>query len=133
MREPGRASRDHDDSRGNLLAAGAFRVRKKRSVATNDASMSFDDPLDTMVFTTRRVAELKYPVLVVSHDAEDGAWQFLCGTTNDPKDGVTVSLASMLERHPELEELSDLARGWIAWRETEKSTWVREPYPLGNA
>src|SRR5205823_5950392 len=113
-----------------LRLRGRYRAQL---VATNDASMSFDDPLDTMVFTTRRVAELKYPVLVVSHDAEDGAWQFLCGTTNDPKDGVTVSLASMLERHPELEELSDLARGWIAWRETERSTWVRAPHPPGDA
>ena len=95
--------------------------------------MPFDEPPGRTVFTTRRVTELGYPVLVVSHDADDGAWQFLCGTTNDPKDGVTESLASMLARHPELEELSDLPRGWIAWREDKMSAWVREPHPVASA
>jgi hypothetical protein len=94
--------------------------------------VAFDELLSTTVFTTRRVTELSYPVLVVSHDAEDGAWQFLCGTTNDPKDGVTESLASMVGRHPELEELADLPRGWIAWREDETHEWVREPHPVGS-
>jgi hypothetical protein len=93
--------------------------------------MAFDLSPDTMVFATRRVTELGYPVLVVSHDADDGAWQFLCGTTNDPKDGVTESLASMLERDPVLDELADLPRGWIAWREDKESDWVREPHPAG--
>ncbi|TMK65748.1 MAG: hypothetical protein E6G60_04425 [Actinobacteria bacterium] len=91
--------------------------------------MSFNDPEHTMAFTTRRVTEQNYPVLVVSHDAEDGAWQFLCGTTNDPKEGVTEALGSMLERHPEIEELADLPLGWIAWREDETSAWIREPRP----
>jgi hypothetical protein len=94
--------------------------------------VAFEDQGQT-VFTTRRVTELGYPVLVVSHDAEDGAWQFLCGTTNDPKDGVTESLVTMLDRHPELDELSDLPRGWIAWREDASSEWVREPHPIANS
>jgi hypothetical protein len=72
---------------------------------------------------------MNYPVLVVSHDADDGAWQFLCGTTNDPKDGVSEHLGRMLERHPDLVELGDLPLGWIAWREDESSGWVREPRP----
>jgi len=92
--------------------------------------MSFNDLEDTTVFTTRPVTEMSYPVLVVSHDADDGAWQFLCGTTNDPKDGVSERLGRMLERHPELEALADLPLGWIAWREDETSGWVREPRPV---
>jgi len=91
----------------------------------------FDDP-DQTVFTTRRVTELGYPVLVVSHDADDGAWQFLCGTTNDPRDGVTASLASILRDDRDLEALADLPRGWIAWREDDSSEWMREPHPGGN-
>ena len=91
--------------------------------------MSFEDPQNTKAFTTRRVTELNYPVLVVSHDADDGAWQFLCGTTNDPKDGVVEYLGRILERHPELVELADLPLGWIAWREDETSAWIREPRP----
>jgi hypothetical protein len=94
--------------------------------------MSFDRH-ETIVFTTRRVTELNYPVLVVSHDADDGAWQFLCGTTNDPKDGVRERLDRMLKRDPHLEVLADLPLGWIAWREDETSEWVREVHPSGAA
>ena len=91
--------------------------------------MAFEEPPDTMVFTTSRVTGQGYPVLVVAHDADDGAWQFLCGTTNDPRDGVTTSLGRILERHPEIQELADLPLGWIAWRESADSGWVREPRP----
>ena len=91
--------------------------------------MSFAEPLNTTVFTTSRVMGEGYPVLVAAHDADDGAWQFLCGTTNDPRDGVSESLGRMLERHPELEELADLPLGWIAWREDASSAWIREPRP----
>jgi hypothetical protein len=91
--------------------------------------MAFAEPPETMVFTTSRVTEQGYPVLVVAHDADDGAWQFLCGTTNDPRDGVTTSLGRIIERHPEIDALADLPLGWIAWRENDESGWVREPRP----
>jgi hypothetical protein len=92
--------------------------------------MGFAEPRETIVFTTSRVTEQGYPVLVVAHDADDGAWQFLCGTTNDPRDGMTTSLGRIIERHPEIDELADLPLGWIAWREEEAGPWVREPRPV---
>ena len=91
--------------------------------------MAFAERPETTVFTTSRVTEQGYPVLVVAHDEDDGAWQFLCGTTNDPRDGVTTSLRRILERDPGIEALADLQLGWIAWRESEESDWVREPRP----
>jgi len=95
--------------------------------------MAFVEPPETTVFTTSRVTEQGYPVLVIAHDADDGAWQFLCGTTNDPRDGVTTTLGRILARDPEIDELGDLALGWIAWREDETSAWVREPHPSSLA
>jgi len=47
----------------------------------------FPDSAETAVLTTRQVLEQGLPVLLVTHDRDDGAWQFLCGTTDDPKDG----------------------------------------------
>jgi hypothetical protein len=91
--------------------------------------MGFAEAPETMVFTTSRVTEQGYPVLVVAHDADDGAWQFLCGTTNDPRDGVSTSLGRIIERHPEMDALADLPLGWIAWRESDESEWIREPRP----
>ena len=52
--------------------------------------------------------------------------------TNDPRDGVTASLASILRGDRDLEALADLPRGWIAWREDDSSEWMREPHPGGN-
>src|SRR5262249_53297505 len=43
---------------------------------------SFRELKNFGVFTTRRVIEDHLPILLVAHDREDGAWQFLCGTTN---------------------------------------------------
>ena len=39
----------------------------------------FDDPPNVAVVTTRDVTEDKVPILFVSHDRDDGAWQFLTG------------------------------------------------------
>jgi hypothetical protein len=46
------------------------------------------------VFTTKPVLDGTHPILLVSHDENDD-WQFLCGTTADPKDGKLVSLGSI--------------------------------------
>ena len=37
----------------------------------------FDDPPHVVVFTTKSIAFRQRPVLLVTHDEEDGAWQFL--------------------------------------------------------
>jgi hypothetical protein len=48
----------------------------------------FADPPNTAAITTRPVLEQSAPILLVVHDADDGARQFLCGTTNDSADGA---------------------------------------------
>ena len=39
----------------------------------------FSDPPNVAVFTTGQVVRGERAVLYVSHDADDGAWQFLTG------------------------------------------------------
>lgn len=39
----------------------------------------FDDPPNRRCYTTVHVLENNDPILLVTHDADDGAWQFLCG------------------------------------------------------
>jgi hypothetical protein len=63
------------------------------------------------------VLETGAPVLHVSHDADDGSWQFLCGTTDDPADARVVGLGRMCDRDASLLELADLPEGGHAWRE----------------
>ena len=65
------------------------------------------------------------PVLLVTHDEEDGCWQFLCGTTENPDRGRAVGLNEALEICPEIAELADLPRGWNAWRDAPGVKWER--------
>jgi hypothetical protein len=84
----------------------------------------FEDPPNTASITTRQVLE-GAPVLRVTHDADDGGWQFLCGTTNDTADGRVVGLGRMCDRDGSLLEVADLPEGWHAWRERVGAPWRR--------
>lgn len=86
----------------------------------------FPDPPNTIAITTRRVLREGHPILLVTHD-EEGSWQVLCGTTNDPKDGLVVCLDCMYERDPSIGELADLPCGWRAWRAAADAPWQRGP------
>jgi hypothetical protein len=85
----------------------------------------FADPPNVATLTTRKVLE-GYPILLVTHDLDDGAWQFLCGTTNDDADGRVVGLGTIVDQDPSVIELADLPRGWRAWRRSPEDSWQRE-------
>ncbi len=76
--------------------------------------------------TTITVLEDDAPILLVSHDEEDGMWQILCGTTNEPEDGRLTCLGCLLELDPTLAEIADLPRGWEAYRDAVGEPWIRE-------
>jgi hypothetical protein len=84
----------------------------------------FADKPNTASITTRQVLE-GAPVLRVTHDADDGSWQFLCGTTDDTADARVVGLGQMYARDPTLGELADLPEGWQAWRASPELPWRR--------
>jgi hypothetical protein len=84
----------------------------------------FSEPPNLAVITTKRVLE-GAPIVLVAHDEDDGGWQFLCGTTNDPADGRVVSLAGIVSGDPSVEELADLPVGWQASRAKLGDPWVR--------
>ena len=87
----------------------------------------FDDPPNVAVFTTKSIVFGQQPVLLVTHDEDDGAWQFLPREgAGHEKDAAIVSLRSMIERDGKLAELADLPVGWRAWRESQNSPWLRK-------
>ena len=91
----------------------------------------FADPPNVAAITTRRVLDGSRAILLVTHDADDGAWQMLCGTTNDTADARVVSLRSLVARDPSLHALADLPLGWRAWRADAASPWERGPREQG--
>jgi hypothetical protein len=100
-------------------------LAEKQPVLTEDTSWPFHEGRNRAIFTTKPVLRDGHPILLVSHD-RDGDWQFLCGTTNRPKDGQVVSLECIFERDRTLAEVADLPEGWTAYRRTKGTAWKRE-------
>lgn len=87
---------------------------------------TFDEEPRLGVITTAPVLE-GAPILMVSHDADDGGWQFLCGTTTDPADGRIVHLEEIVAIDPTVTQIADLRLGWVAFRRVAGGEWIREP------
>jgi hypothetical protein len=87
----------------------------------------FKDPPNVAVFTSRDVIELGQWIYYVSHDLEDGAWQFhsLHGSPSNPSDARVVLLKNIFKLDPSLGKIADLPRGWIAWRKLQHAEWQR--------
>jgi len=89
--------------------------------------MVFESP-GGLVITTRQVMEQGWPILLVSHDADEPrGWQFVNGQgdTDDRASGIPVHIEHVIERDPSVVELADLPEGWRARRDSEGSPWVR--------
>src|SRR5687767_13164836 len=88
----------------------------------------FDEAKNAAVITTRQIVNGGQPILFVSHDVDDGSWQFLAGGTPSAADAMLVALHEIVELDPSVRELADLPCGWIAERESLEAPWKRSPY-----
>lgn len=96
----------------------------KQPLLDRNMDFKFLESENLATFTTRQVMNDKLPILYVYHDKE-GDWQFLCGTTNDSKDMMIVSLKSIIETDNSLNELHNLGTGEYAWRDSKNEKWSR--------
>ncbi|MGW8192386.1 hypothetical protein [Sphingomonas hankookensis] len=89
----------------------------------------FADPPDVAVFTTRAIVEDGAWIASISHDAEDGAWQFhdAGAGSADMAEARVVSLLSIVERDPSVRSILDLPPGGRASRDASGSPWTRDP------
>jgi hypothetical protein len=90
-----------------------------------DSNWPFKDPKNVAVFTTKRIIFEGYPILLVTHDEDDGAWQFLDGYQLENSDAAIVGLVEIAKLDPSILELADLSEGWRAWRTSANVEWVR--------
>jgi len=102
----------------SLLNNLGMPVSSRKETASNDPANSlynwkFPDPPHAGVILSKTVHNGTEPVTFVSHDAEDGGWQFLGDSMSDP--GAVVScFHHPIDRDPSLAELADLPLGWYA-------------------
>jgi hypothetical protein len=87
----------------------------------------FDDPENLDVFTLKRIAQDSSPILRVTHDEDDGGWQFLDGGEVLMDEAFLVSLRNITHLDPSLVELADLPIGWVAERDASGEPWRRKP------
>ncbi len=87
----------------------------------------FDDPPNVATITTRSIMHEGAWIAMVSHDEDDGAWQFLPAGGFTEADAMIVGLHHFLEMDPSVAELADLPLGWRAWRSAPGSPWQRAP------
>src|SRR4051812_30835929 len=90
-----------------------------------NAHWPFGDPEETEVITLERILQGRSSVLLVTHDEDDGAWQFLDGEHVFEDDGAVVCLGEMVQLDPGLGQLGDLPVGWYAWRPEPGQPWRR--------
>lgn len=87
---------------------------------------SFDEDPRLEVITTAPVMA-GAPIVMITHDADDGGWQFLCGTTNEPAQGRIIHLEEIVAMDPSVLEVANLPVGWVAFRSAIGGAWTREP------
>jgi hypothetical protein len=86
----------------------------------------FDEAVNTAVITSQRILSGSDWIYYVTHDADDGGWQF------HPSNGMTteveaavVGLKTLVDIDSSICLLADLPEGWHAWRKTKNAEWHR--------
>jgi hypothetical protein len=92
----------------------------------NLSDWPFADPKNLAVFSLRSIVFGRNPILHVTHDEDDGSWQFLGLEDARVEDMAIVALKEIIELDSSVAELHDLPLGWHAWRESRKDSWHRE-------
>ena len=84
---------------------------------------SFREPENTAVITCCHIIENGADILYVSHDAEDGMWQFLCGETHTQDQARIVSLNEIFTLDHTVSELANMPCGYISERKSKDAKW----------
>jgi hypothetical protein len=86
----------------------------------------FADPPNVAVFTSRRILDGADWIHYVTHDEDDGAWQFhpSAGPTTE-EEAAVVALKTIVDHDPSIAALADLPIGWHAWRTGREGAWQR--------
>ena len=91
----------------------------------------FSDPPNVAVFADRGIFRRDDWIAYVSHDDEDGSWQFHNSEPGPVEEGdlMLVGLQEVVQRDESIMELADLPEGWHAWRSSKSSPWQRAKSP----
>ena len=83
----------------------------------------FRESENTAGITCCHIIENGADILYVSHDAEDGMWQFLCGGAHMQEQARVVSLREIFTLDNTVSELANMPCGYIAERTNKNLKW----------
>lgn len=90
---------------------------------------NFSDPENTACMTCSHVLNQKLPILYVTHDEDDGMWQFLCGAEeHTPEHAKVIGLGEAVGLDQSLNELNEMPLGVGAERKSTNDKW--QPFKL---
>lgn len=91
----------------------------------SNSKKTFQDSPTTAVFTTKFVIEENKVITYVTHEIEDGAWQFFSDDEFENFEDVAkiVGLQQMVDTDNSLLEIADLPMGFIATRKSKNDKW----------
>ena len=86
-------------------------------------TFAFKDAPETACIVCQHVLDGKNPITFISHDKEDGMWQFLCSEDHILEDVRLVSLAEAFQIDESIGQAADLPRGFVMERTEAKGRW----------
>ena len=97
----------------------------------NKSNYKFKEPETTACFTCDHILNKQRPILYVSHDDEDGGWQFLCGHEEHSEENAKViSLKQATEIDESINYLYEMPLGYGAERTSVEDTWA--PFKMAD-
>lgn len=83
----------------------------------------FMDSPATATITCCHVLEGE-PIMYITHDEDDGMWQFLCGKPHSEADARVISLYDMWREDSSVAEVAGMPLGFVAERSAPGCAWV---------
>lgn len=100
------------------------KIKMNRNAKIVEQKFPFYDEPNTVVILCSHVINRDEPILFVSHDEDDGIWQFLCGKTHEVEDAKLVFLQSVFELDNSIETLAEMPCGCCATRKNREDEWI---------
>lgn len=100
-----------------------FLIDKSEFEGVLNMKFPFYDAPNTATITCCHILENGEPILYVSHDEDDGMWQFLCGKAHETDEAKLVSLKSVFDLDNSVGILKDMPCGYYAERKAQDDEW----------
>jgi len=90
----------------------------------NSDNYKFTEEKNTMCIVCCHIFNKNGPILYVTHDEDDGMWQFLCGHENHTTEDIKIiALSEAVEIDSSINELYEMPEDIGAMKESKNKEW----------